>query len=157
MSTLLVDELFNNVVVEQPFKITRRTNLAYIRMWIYRNNDLLTGSLRMRIYDGATLLAEDTLTIAEINAAFTQPYAHGFLRFDFDALVLNITEGASEKEYKIQVQMVGHTTNASNFIGLVRRYEAKTYDTYGAGVINNESPSDTTEPFGIELFEYKTF
>lgn len=156
MSTLLVDELKSGVIIEQPFKITRRTNLSHIRMWIYRHNDLLTGSLRLRIYDGATLLTEDTLTISEINAAFTQPYAHGFLRFDFDSLVLNIPEGSSEKEYKIKVEMIGHTTNPAAFIGLVRRYEAKTYPTYGTDVVNNESPNDTTEPFGLELFEYKT-
>lgn len=157
MSTLLVDELYNGIIVEQPFKITEEVNLAHVRMWIYRHDDLLTGTLQMQILDGADVLATASWGYTDINAAFDETYAHGFLRFDFDALVLRLPEGGTEKEFLIKVQMVGHTTAPTNFIGLVRAYENKIYDTYGTGVVDNEAQNDFVEPFGFELFEYKVF
>lgn len=154
MSTLLVNELYPGIVFPQLIRITRDVNVAAIRPWIYRHNDLLDGELQCRVYQGANQLTESILTAAEINQAFTENFAHGFLRFDFEALTLRVAEGNVSEEYRIEFEMVNHTLNSNNFIGIVRRWEAKTYPTYGSGVVNNEAQNDSVEPAGLELFEY---
>jgi len=155
MSTLLVDELWDGIVFEQPFLITKNTSIIHIRPWIYRHGDLLTGQFQVEVLDGATVLTTAQLGFAEINSAFTENYAHGYIRFDFDSLSLRIPEGSIEKEYKLRFSMVGYTNNTEGFLGIVRQYEAKIYPTYGTGVVGNEAPNDMVEPGGLELYEMK--
>jgi hypothetical protein len=50
--------------------------------------------------------------------------------------------------------MDNHTLDENNFVGIVRRYEQKFYDTYGDGVEDNEAPNDLVEPLGFELFRW---
>lgn len=155
MSTLLVDELYPGVVFRQPVRINKSVNIAHIRPWVYKNNDLLDGELEVRVYQGTTLLATSSLAAADINAGFTENYAHGFLKLDFPSLELNVPEQETTQEYIIEYEMINHTLNVNNYIGIVRRWEAKTYPTYGNNVVNNEAPNDAVEPSGLELFEYK--
>lgn len=153
MSTLLIDELYNGVVFEQNFKINRNTNLAHIRPWIYKQGTLQNGVFQCQVLDGVTVLATSTIDYTDINTAITGTYAHGFLRFDFDSLALRIPEGQTEKEYTVKFEMTSHITNTSNFISIVRRWELKSYNTYG-DVVGNEAVNDAIEPAGLELFEY---
>ncbi len=155
MSTLLVDELFDGVTFEQPFKITRNIMIAHVRPWIYKHNTLQDGDFQLQVCDGATVLITVTINYQTINAAFTDNFAHGYMRFNFDALQLNVPETATEKEYILKYSMINHTTDANNFLGIVRQYEEKIYPTYGDGVVGGESPNDYTEPSGLELYEYK--
>ena len=148
MSTLIVDELYDGVLFSQPFKINKNTSLAHIRPWVYAQGTLVDGDFRCTVKEGSTILAMDTINFATINAGMLDTYNHGFIRFDFDSLVLRLPEGVTEKEYTIEYEMINHTTDTGNFIGIVRRYEAKTYDTYGTGVIANEAPNDMVEPSG---------
>ena len=154
MSTLLVDEMYPGVSFSQPIKITENIMVSHIRPWIYKHNTLTAGDFQLEVYDGATLLATSTLNYITINAGFIQNYAHGYIRFDFDALQLNVPEDATEKEYILKFSMINHTLDANNFIGMVRQYEQKIYPTYGDGVVDNESPNDYTEPAGIEIYQY---
>jgi len=155
MSQLLVDELYDGVNFDQPVKIERNINVIHVRPWIYKQGTLVDGDFTCEVYDGATLLATATINFATINEAFTDDYAHGFMRFDFDSLALNIPEGSLDKEYTFRFYMNNHTTDVANFMSIVRRWEAKVYDTYGAGVVDNEAPNDAVEPAGIEIYNYK--
>lgn len=155
MSTLIVDELYDGVTFEQEFKIQRDTNLAHIRPWVYKHGTLQDGDFQCQVLEGATVLATATINYATINAEFTDNYAHGFIRFDFDSLALHVPEGSAEGTYKLQFSMQSHTTDTNNFLGIVRRWEDKTYETYGTGVSGGEAQNDMIEPAGLELFEYK--
>ena len=155
MSTLLIDELYDGINFDQPITIERDLNIIHVRPWIMKWGTLVDGDFTCEVYDGATLLATSTISYTDINAEFTDDYAHGFIRFDFDSLSLRIPEGSIDKEYTFRFYMDNHTTDASNFISIVRRWEAKVYDTYGTGVIDNEAPNDSVEPAGIELYNYK--
>jgi len=155
MSTLIVDELYPDVVFSQPFKLTRSIQLTYVRPWVMLWGTLADGDLVCRIKDGSTLLKTVTLNYVDINTAKTLDYAHGFLRIDLTNMVLRLPQGSTEKEYTIEYEMINHTKDASNFLGIVRRYEDKTYPTYGDGVIGGEAPNDNVEPSGLELFIHK--
>jgi len=155
MSTLLVDELYSGINFDQPVTITRDINVAHVRPWIYKQGTLVDGEFTLEVYDGATLLASSSIDYTDINSNITSTYFHGFIRFDFDPLVLRIPEGSADKEYLFRFYMNNHTTDTGNFIGISRRWEAKVYDTYGTGVIDNEAPNDTVEPAGLEIYNYK--
>lgn len=155
MSTLIVNELYNGVAFNQNVKFKRNIMISHIRPWIYKHGTLQDGDLRVQVYDGATLLNSATVNYVDINAAFTETYAHGYLRLDFDTLQLNIPETSAEKEYIFRFEMINHITDTANFLGIVRQYEHKIYPTYGDGVVNNEAVNDFIEPCGLEIFEYK--
>jgi hypothetical protein len=153
--TLLVDELYNDVVFEQPFRINRHVNLAHIRPWIYKHGVLTTGDLTLEVWQGSTLLKTAIINCVDINTQITGTYAHGSLRFDFGPLQLFHDTTQSWTEYKLKLYMDNYT-NSSTFIGAIRRYELKFTDTYGIDVNLNtmEAPNDMVEPLGVELFEY---
>jgi len=153
MSTLLLDELYPGVTFSQDIKIFKDTNVAHIRPWVYIEGTLVNGEFQIEVKDGATTLVTKTIDYTLINAATTLQYNHGFIRFDFDPLVLRIPEGSTEKEYTFEFSMINHTKDISNYIGIVRRWELKTYDTYG-DVVGNEAVNDSIEPAGLEIFEY---
>jgi len=155
MSTLLVDELYSGKEFNQPVKIDRSINVVYIRPWIYKQGQLQSGELVVEVYDGATKLAESSLSYTEINEGIPANYAHGFIRMQFDSLILRVPEGQLEKEYLLKFYMNNHVTNFNNFIGIVRRWEAKTYPTYGPGVVDGEAVNDFIEPAGLEIFNYR--
>ena len=157
MSTLYVDELFPGIVFSQPIRVNRDVNVAHVRPWIYKHGTLQDGQLQCEIKQGVSTLATQTLDFSVINAAFSEPYAHGFIRIDFQSLALRVAEGNTEEEYTIEYSMINHTKDQGNFIGIVRRWEDKTYPTYGDGVVGGEAPNDSVEPSGLELFEYKRF
>jgi len=154
MSTLKIDELYPGIVFPQPVKILRDIQVAHIRPWIILWGTLIDGDLQCTVKDGSTILKQSTVNYVDLNAGKDLAYAHGFLRIDID-VVLRVPEGLSEKEYTIEYEMINHTQDASNFVGIVRRWENKTYPTYGDGVVGGEAPNDNVEPSGLELFEYK--
>lgn len=156
MSTLLVDELYPGVVADQKFKIKRDISVAHIRPWIYKQGTIVDGELQLTILQGDTTLLVTELTTDQLNTIPTD-YAHGFVRFDFDSLILHVEDGELETEYTLRFEMVNHSLDEDNFIGLVRRWEAKTYDTYGDGVVDNEAPNDSVEPYGLEIYIYEEY
>lgn len=153
--TLLVDELFNGITFEQNFRIEKSISLAHVRPWIYKHGVLQSGNLRCEIWEGATMLKQVQIPYTTINAEIPGTYAHGQIRFDMNSLQLNHNTNNQYTEYTIKVYMDAYTNLTSAFVGTVRRYELKFYDTYGTGVIANEAPNDMVEPLGFELFEYK--
>jgi hypothetical protein len=127
--------------------------IAHVRPWIYKHGIIVDGDLQLQIFDGATLLATSTINYVDINNGFTENFAHGYIRFDFDIVQLNVPEVELEKEYIFKYSMVNHTLDPNNFIGIVRQYEEKIYPTYG-DVIGNEALNDSIEPSGLEIYEY---
>ena len=93
MSTLIQDILTPNLQINQTIRIERHINGAHIRPWIYVEGVLVDGDLKMTVLQGATELITKTINFAAINDATTDTFNHGFLRFDFDTLQLNVAEG----------------------------------------------------------------
>lgn len=155
MSTLIVDELFTGIKIDQPIKILADLSVAHIRPWIYKHGILPSGQFKLTVLQGAVELATSIIDFTKINEEITGTYAHGSIRFDFENLVLYVQEKNIETEYILRFEVINYTDDGSKFIGMCRRYEAKTYPTYGTGVAGNEAPNDFVEPFGLEIFEYK--
>lgn len=152
--TLVVDELYDGIVFEQPFRIQENISVAHIRPWIYKHQFPSTGSLTVEVFEGATLLKRVQLASSEINAQIPGTYAHGMIRFDTDPFQLNHNCNQEYTEFTMRIYMDGYTTDTQNFYGMIRRYELKFYETYGQDVIDGEAPNDMVEPGGFELFEY---
>jgi hypothetical protein len=116
---------------------------------------LADGTLVCSVLQGSTVLATSSITHTEINDAMPDLYNHGFLRFDFDSLQLNVAEGNSEEDYIIQLEFQGWTNDTDNFVAWNRHWDIKLYPTYG-DVVDNQAPNDFVEPLGFELFEYRS-
>jgi len=151
--TLLVDELYDGIKFIQRFRINRSLQIAHIRPWIYKQGLLTTGELVMEVYQGSDLLNSARIDHTEINEGIPAAYAHGMIRFDFDQLILHHDCETEWTEYEFHLFTENYVTDFP-FIGSVRRYELKFYDTYGLGVIDSEAPNDFVEPMGFELHEY---
>lgn len=153
--TLVVDELFDGIEFCQNFRINRSMNIAHIRPWMVKWGTIADGELVLQVEQNDELLIESTIDASVINSEITSTYFHGQIRFDFDSLQLNHDREAEYTEYTVKVFMRNHTTDPNNFMGTIRRYELKFYDTYGDQVENNEAPNDMVEPLGFELFEWE--
>lgn len=153
--TLVIDELFNGITFSQNFRIQKSVSIAHIRPWFYKHGILLSGNLICEVWEGLDLLKSVSIPYTTINSEIPGTYAHGQLRFDFDPLQLNHNTVNEWTEYTVKFYMSGYTNNPSAFVGMIRRYELKFYDTYGLDVFSNEAPNDMVEPLGLELFEYK--
>lgn len=153
--TLVVDELYENVVFTQEFRINRSIQLAHFRPWIIKWGTPTGGDLVLQILQDSEVLKEVRLTADEINQQITSTYFHGQLRFDTEPLQLNHDCNSEYTMYEAKLFTDGIATDVNNFYGTIRRYELKFYDTYGTDVVNNEAPNDMVEPLGFELFEYR--
>lgn len=153
--TLLVDELYPGVVFEQNFRIQKSISVPAIRPWIYKQGTIADGDLTLEVWQGADLLKTAVINFADINAGITATYAHGFIRFDFDPLQLNHDRAQEWTEYTLKLYMDNHTKDVNNFVAATRRWELKTYNTYGDGVVDNEAPNDFVEPLGVELYKWR--
>jgi len=151
--TLIVNELYDTIVFEQPFRIKKSMSIAHIRPWIYKHGVLASGDLTLQVLMNAEVLREVSINYADINTEIPGTYFHGFIRFDFEPLQLNHDRKLEYTEYTLKLFMDNYT-NASTFIGAVRHYERNFYDIYGDGVVNNESPNDMVDPLGFEIFKY---
>lgn len=149
MSTLIVDELYPGVVFSQKLIITKSLGIAYIRPWIYKQGTLVDGDFVCTVKDGATIIKTATINYTDINAAITGTYAHGFIRFDMDPLSITLPDETESKEYTIEFEMINHTQDPVNFIGINRSWENKIYETTVV------APNDMVEPAGIEIYEIK--
>jgi len=156
MSTLVQDKLEPGIIFPQKFKINRDLQVAHIRPWIYKQGTLVDGDLTCEVYENGTLLATSTINYQDINDAIIAPYFHGFIRFDFESLVLHLEEGQTESEYEVRFYMDNHTLDNSNFIAINRNWDLKIYNTYGPGVVSNQAINDMIEPAGLEIFEYRS-
>lgn len=153
--TLLVDELYPGVVFEQNFRIKQTISMPHFRPWIYKQGTLVDGELTLEVWQGADLLKTATIVYTQINEEIPATYAHGQIRFDLDPLQLNHDRTQEWTEYSVRLYMNNHTRDTNNFIGAIRRYELKFYDTYGDGVVNNEAPNDMIEPLGFEIYRWR--
>lgn len=152
--TLLVDELYPGVVFEQNFRIQQSLSIAHFRPWIYKHGIQESGALTLEVWQNGILLKTATIDFSVINLEIPGTYAHGQVRFDFDPLQLNHDRESEWTEYTLKLYNDNYTFNSAAFIGSVRRYELKFYDTYGQDVVLNEAPNDMVEPLGFEIFEY---
>lgn len=150
MSTLLVDELFTGVTFEQNVQIEENVSIAFIRPWIYKHGVLTTGDLRCEVYDGATLLKTVTINYVDINAAVTETYAHGYIRFDMSPLALNLGTSESTHVYTFKFSMINYTDDSNSFIGICRDWDNPKYPIY-----NGPAANDSVKPCGLEIYAYR--
>lgn len=150
MSMLLIDELFTGVVFTQHIRLRKSIQIAHIRPWIYKHGTLADGKLRCEIYDGATLLKQIDINYTDFNAAFTQPYAHGYIRFDVEPLALNVYPTEEYHDYTLKFSMQDYTNDGSNYVAMVREWDDRKYEIFGDLPLN-----DALEPLGYEIYNYK--
>jgi hypothetical protein len=155
MSTLLIDELYPGQVFSQKIKISKPISIAVIRPWIYKQGTLVDGDFQLEVLQGATVLITKTIGFADINSGISSPYAHGYIKFEFDVLQLNVSEGNLEEEYTLRFSMINHTLDTSNYIAIVREWDDKKYIIYGDQVAQ-EPQHDFLEPAGYELYVYRS-
>lgn len=156
MSTLLIDQLFSGVVFPQPIKVSRDVSVVHIRPWVYIQGPLASGDFQCRVLQGGTVLAVSTINYVDINAALTENYANGKLRFDFESLILHRAEGEEDTEYIFEFSMINHTTNPTNFLAIVREWDLKSTIVYGDVDGSGAAVNDAIEPAGYEIFEYRS-
>ena len=157
MSTLLVDELYSGIVFSQKIKVSRNISLTHLRPWVYLHGTLATGDFQCRVLQGATVLKTQTINYVDINSAKTEAYAHGYIRFDFDSLILNRAQGEESTEYIFEFSMIYHTTDSSNYLGIVREWDASSATVYGAVDMNGDAINDQIEPCGYQIYEYRSY
>lgn len=150
MSTLIVDELFDGIEIVQDIRLKKSINLGFLRLWIYKEGTLQDGDFTVEIYDGATLLATTVIDYQTINNEFTQNYAHGFLRIDFDPLALSVKDTELNHIYTIKIRMDNHITNTTNYIALCKEWENQKYQIYNGPALN-----DMVKPFAHDVYSYQ--
>lgn len=151
MSTLVVEVLNNGFVFEQDIRISKSINVAHIRPWIYKEGALQDGQLRLQVYDGATLLKTIDIDFTTINEAFTEDYAHGYIRFDTGPLALNVSDNEANHVYTLKFSMVNHTIDGSNYIAIARNWEITQHAIFGPDPVFS-----TEEPCGLEIYTYRS-
>jgi hypothetical protein len=150
MSTLLVDELFDGVEFTQVVRLHNSLSIAFVRPWIYKQGTLQDGQFQLRIYDGATLLKTVNIDYTEINAAITEPYAHGYIRFNTEPIVLSVGNDVLYYDYTLKFRMINHTTDEDNYIAICRDWEKTKYPIFGTLPDN-----DIHDPAGYELYGFR--
>ena len=150
MSTLVIDELYPGIVWAQPVNISKDIDVAYVRPWVITWGTLASGTFTCRIKDGVTTLKTVTIDYTDINASKSTAYAHGYMRFDLDPMVLRVASTELNTSYTLEFEMVGGVKDTSNFLGIVRQYEARVYASVP------EPPSNSmVSPMGLELYKFK--
>lgn len=153
MSTLIVDELYPNTVFAQRIWVRDTINVTHIRPWIYKQGTLVDGEMICRIKSDLTTIATATLTFEEINAANTSTYSHGFIRFDFNTIILEHKQWNVQSQpytdYIIEFEMINHTKDITNFVGVCRSWDRETYPPV------YPSTNSMVTPVGLEIYTYK--
>ena len=149
MSILIVTDLIPNTSVSQKFKIFKTINVAAIRPYIYKNGTILDGNLMLRVLKGATVIATKLINFTEINSEIPETYAHGYIKFEFGQLPLQIDENQTEQEYTLELSMINHTLSAANYISFAKDWDDSKYSVYGTVT------TSLNQPNGFEIFEYK--
>jgi len=155
VSTLIVDPLFNGITFSQSIKVSRDISVAHIRPWIYMNNVLVDGQFQCRVLQGATVLTTSIIDFAVVNAAKTENFAHGYIRFDFESLILRRAEGEEDTEYIFEFSMINHTSDPVNYIGIVREWDVTSGIVYGDVDGNGDPVNDQISPAGYHIYEYR--
>jgi hypothetical protein len=150
MSTLLVDVLEPGKNIEQVIKISRNVNVAAIRPYIYKQGVLLSGTLQLDVLKGVTVLATKTISYTDLNANIDAPYSHGYVKFEFESLPLQVDPDNDTEEYILRLSMSGYTPTTTVFVGACKDWDDSKYPTYGTG------DSSFEQPYGFEIFEYRS-
>jgi hypothetical protein len=156
MSTLIIRELNDGITFTQPIKVDRNLSIRHVRPWVLLHGVLTTGDLQCRVLQGATELASVTINYVDINAAKTETYAHGYIRFDFDSLILNRAEGEQSTDYILEFSMINYVDDPANYLGIVREWDQKSSIVYGEVDGNGNACNDFIEPAGYQIFEYRS-
>lgn len=150
MSTLLATTLNPGTLITQNIRITRNINVAAIRPYIYKQGTLVDGQLQLRVLKGATVLETKTIGFAELNAAITSGFAHGYVKFEFNSLPLQVDPDNAYEEYTLELSMINNTPTSSIYVAACKDWDDSKYATYGV------SDNSFDKPYGFEIFEYRS-
>lgn len=149
--TLLLDELFDGIIVRQKFRTDKNFQLAHVRPWIYKHGNGQVGDLTCRIKIGNILLKEVTIDANVLNTAINGTYFHGYVRFDFDSMWISHDRNNQFTEYTVEYEFVG-TSDINNFYGVCRQFNNLLYPAYGDLDENDEPKNGAISPYGYELY-----
>ena len=149
MSILLLDEMKPGVVFSQTVTITRNVDIKHVRPWVYIHGILADGDFVCRIKDAGKVLAMDTISFSEINAIGSDTFKHGKIKFDIEPGVLHIPDNSVSKNFEIEFEMINHTLDPANFIGIVRDWE----DPVWIDISN--VPNAAVSPCGLEIYDFR--
>lgn len=151
--SLLVQQPLSSTPVSQRARIARSINVAAIRPWIYVEGSP-DGILRMEILQDDVLLATNDIPCSQIVAAKLDLYVHGWLRFSFESLQLNVPEDQVNTEYEIRLSLVSNTTG---LIAWNREWDFPKYENYGALNDDGDPVNDMIAPYGYELYVWENY
>ena len=141
-------DVIPNAGITQDITIKRSIRTRAIRAGLVKGGTL-DGDVTLSILDGATTLASDIVTAAEINNLGT--YSHGFFRFDIEAM-LGVIGGT--KEYQLKIVYDG-TESDTNYIGWKRAYADSLVLAYGSNQTDGVPINDTFSPYEIEFYRWR--
>jgi len=143
MSYLVIEYL--ETTLEQSFQVNERIQVSAIRPWLYLHNDP-AGTFKFAIKQNGNEIGSKELTISEIKTLAglsDNEYHHGFIKFDFNA-ILNI-----DTSYQIELSSSGYVYDPNSYIGWVKPHEnlLNSFDD----VISY----DDQKPLGVQMWGYK--
>lgn len=133
--------------LSQKMIATKNQTIVHIKPHIYISNNPI-GGLRLDVYDvdSATLIqSSNELSVASIKsqAEITEPYFHGYIRFDFNGFSI-----LEDQEIEVRLLGVnGYTFSGINFISWASDYDLQRYSRSFIITSNLEAPLD------LELYE----
>ena len=94
---LSIAQLINAEPIETTIRLDKSEIIRAIRLRLFKF-DSPDGTLTLTISDGATALASQTLLLADL-AAVVGDYYHGYVKFEFDSLVVKKDPENTYKEH----------------------------------------------------------
>ena len=161
MTTLLTNQLYNNVGVSQKIRLYNSIKLKGLRVQIYKAGALVDGTLTCYIYKDSTLLDQSSLTYSQLNSISSE-YWQGHILFDFDPISfisIDKTKNEGYEEIEFLFKIENYTDSDTNHIDLVRNYEAlEDVTEYKRVPLYNETGDgltttyDNSMPISVELY-----
>jgi hypothetical protein len=129
----------------QDFTLPQKRNVKAVKLKMYKHRDP-TGTFKVRIKDGANVLAEKTLTSAEINslANFTaNQYQWGWFTWEFSEIInLDI-----ETTYTIELTSDAYTFSETGYIAWIKEHYSEINKT-------ENTTEDLEKCFSYQLWGY---
>lgn len=147
MSKLLAYFFNQDETISQKFKIVKGEFVHAIRPHIFKNGEMLDGSLSLSLKDGGEELASKTFSNVELNSIIGNNYSHGYLTWELNARLAGRRNGEIAHEYELAITYDG-TDNLK--VAWIMEYENLITQTYGAGQDN-----DAYRPRDLEIWTYQ--
>ena len=153
MSHLAINQLSNNDQVDINVRFNESKTLYALRVKLYKHNVIPDGDFKITILDGATVLAESTLTYADF-AQVTGTFAYGYFKFDLPYSVRVNVGSVGYQDITFRMTVSNHTNSDNAFIALVKQHELKYITEFGTYPVEASTLEEQSwySPYGLELY-----